>query len=89
MKYLEAIFKLWCILTVSFMIGYWIYKFNKNEDITLIEYRLVTELDGIPSHENPNIHYAKRECGIEKCTHVRGVINSTFGETTINQFCKY
>jgi len=46
----------------------------------------VTELDGIPSHENPNIHYAKRECGIEKCTHVRGVINSTFGETTINQF---
>ena len=47
MKYLEAIFKLWCILTVSFMIGYWIYKFNKNEDITLIEYRLVTELDGI------------------------------------------
>ena len=49
----------------------------------------VTELDGIPSHENPNIHYAKRECGIEKCTHVRGTINSTFGETSINQFRKY
>ena len=49
----------------------------------------VTKLDVIPSHENPNIHYAKRSCGIEKCTHVRGLINSTFGETTINQFCKF
>jgi hypothetical protein len=27
-----------CIVTTGFMVGYWIYKFHKNEDITAIEY---------------------------------------------------
>ena len=47
MKYLEITFKLSCILAVSLMIGYWIYKFNRNDDITLIEYKSVNELDDV------------------------------------------
>ena len=32
-------FKFLCILTACWMAGFWIYKYAKNEDITLIEYK--------------------------------------------------
>ena len=44
-KLLVNIFKVTCILVAIFMSGYWIYKFKKNEDITLIEYTLTEDLD--------------------------------------------
>ena len=44
MKSINAIFRVLCILATAFMIGYWLYKFQKNEDITLVEYKPVDEL---------------------------------------------
>ena len=38
MSLIKNLFKFSCILTTCFMVGYWIYKFHKNEDITVIEY---------------------------------------------------
>ena len=32
------LFKFFCIVTTGFMVGYWIFKYHKNEDITVIEY---------------------------------------------------
>ena len=35
---INNLFKCMCIVTTGFMVGYWIYKFIRNEDITVIEY---------------------------------------------------
>ena len=32
-------FKVLCIFTTSFMVGFWIHKYNMNEDISLVEYK--------------------------------------------------
>ena len=32
-------FKFLCFATAAFMVGYWIYKYEKNEDLTLIKYK--------------------------------------------------
>ena len=34
---LITVFKISCGITTFFMVGYWIYKFNENEDVSLIE----------------------------------------------------
>ena len=36
--FLERSFKVLCCSTAAFMVGYWIYRYDKNEDVTLIEY---------------------------------------------------
>ena len=38
-------FKFICFATAFSMAGYWIFKFSKNEDITLIEYKAIKDLD--------------------------------------------
>ena len=47
MKNVIKAFKLLCVLAASIMIGYWLYKFHKNDDITLIEYKSVLDLDDV------------------------------------------
>ena len=37
---LKICYKFVCAIVVTFMIGYWFYKFHKNEDISVIEYKL-------------------------------------------------
>ena len=32
-------FKFLCVAIAGFMVGYWFYKFHKNEDISVIEYK--------------------------------------------------
>ena len=32
-------FKLLCFCTTAFMVGFWIYKYQENEDVTVIEYK--------------------------------------------------
>lgn len=41
------VFKLICIISACCMIGYWIHKFIKNEDVSLIEYKLFEETESI------------------------------------------
>ena len=38
-RFAIIIFKLLCIATAGFMVGFWVYKFQKNEDISVIEYK--------------------------------------------------
>ena len=38
-KSLIDVFKLLCLVTACFMIGFWIFKYQKNEDVTLIDYK--------------------------------------------------
>ena len=38
------IFKCLCILATAFMVGYWLFKFEKNSDVTLIEYKSIDEM---------------------------------------------
>ena len=41
---LLTIFKLSCLVTTIFMIGYWVYKFGiKDEDVSLVDYKLVVK----------------------------------------------
>ena len=43
---LLTLFKLLCLGTTTFMIGYWIYKFQvKDEDVSLIDFKLVEETE--------------------------------------------
>ena len=44
----------------------------------------VEQLDKLPSSQNSNIKYSWTECGIKKCTHVRGMFNTSFGATCVN-----
>ena len=39
------VFKFLCFLTAGFMVGFWIYEYQKNEDITLIEVKTLKEAD--------------------------------------------
>ena len=47
MKYFLNCFKLLCIITASIMVGYWIYKYSSNEDISIIEYKSFKEFDSL------------------------------------------
>ena len=40
-----TVFRILCFATAGFMVGYWIYKFHKNEDVTLIEYKTFSETE--------------------------------------------
>ena len=40
---LASLFRILCLVTAGFMVGYWMYKFYKNEDVTLIEYKTFSE----------------------------------------------
>ena len=40
-------FKWTCVLTAFLMIGYWIHKYVKNDDITLIEYKEYKDTDSV------------------------------------------
>ena len=40
-------FKALCVVSASFMVGYWIYKYHSNEDITTIEYKKLRNGDDI------------------------------------------
>ena len=35
----QKLFKFLCIVTAGVMVGYWFYKFQKNEDVSLIDYK--------------------------------------------------
>ena len=47
MKSLTICFKVCCVLAASIMVGFWVCKFQKNEDITLIEYKSIMDLDDV------------------------------------------
>ena len=42
---LATTFRILCLVTAGFMVGYWMYKFHKNEDVTLIEYKTFSETE--------------------------------------------
>ena len=44
---LIKVFKFSCILSTIIMVGFWIYKYQLNEDSTTIEYKLVNEINDI------------------------------------------
>ena len=45
--FLRYTFKFICFTTAFSMAGYWIFKFSRNEDITLIEYKAIKDLGAI------------------------------------------
>ena len=47
MKIAIICFKVGCVLAASIMIGYWVYKFHKNDDITSIEYKSIIDLNDV------------------------------------------
>ena len=51
-SFLLGTFKILCVCTTIFMVGYWLYKFEKNEDLTSIEYQ---SLDKIKDMTYPEI----------------------------------
>ena len=42
---LTKLFRCLCFITAVFMVGYWLYIFNQNEDVTLIEYKTFNASD--------------------------------------------
>ena len=42
---LATLFRILCLVTAGFMVGYWMYKFHKNEDVTLIEYKTFSGIE--------------------------------------------
>ena len=72
MGHLVVAFKLSCIIAAGFMIGFWIYKYHKNDDITLIEYKPMTELDDFVLPElticlrNPVLNEKMKNSGFKK-----------------------
>ena len=52
LKFCFNIFKSLCVFATTFMVGYWIFKYKKNDDVTLIEYN---SLDDIPEFIYPEM----------------------------------
>ena len=86
MKSIIICFKVFCVLAASIMIGYWIYKFDKNEDITSIEYKIIMDLDDVVLPElslclrEPFLHEPLSEIGVTKSNYdkyLMGDRNST------------
>ena len=46
-KYFLNCFKLLCLITASTMVGYWIYKYSTNEDVSKIEYISFKDSDSL------------------------------------------
>ena len=46
-QYFNLVFKCICILIAVAMAGFWIHKFLKNEDVTLIQYETLNDIDSI------------------------------------------
>ena len=40
-------YKFLCIFATAFMVGYWLFKFGKNYDATLIEYKSLDDTDDL------------------------------------------
>ena len=40
-------FRLICIILTTSMIGFWIFKYNKNEDVSVIEYVSIDSMDEV------------------------------------------
>ena len=47
-QYFICCFKLICLITAISMASYWIHKFLRNDDITVIEYGVIKDSDSIP-----------------------------------------
>ena len=77
MRHLVVAFKLSCIIAAGFMIGFWIYKYHKNDDITLIEYKPMTELDDFVLPElticlrNPVLNERMKKSGLKKSDYLK------------------
>ena len=41
------VFKISCVLVVAFMIAYWLYKYQKDDDLTLIEFKQLNEIKNV------------------------------------------
>ena len=41
------IFKFLCVLATAFMVGYWMVKYERNDDLTLIEYKLLDDVSDL------------------------------------------
>ena len=49
----------------------------------------VESLDKLPNSQNPHINFSTTECGIKKCTYVRGMFNTSFGVACVNHLGRY
>ena len=50
MKFIDlyfAIFKFLCIVGTLVMVGYWLYKYSQNNDVTLIEFKSLEEISNL------------------------------------------
>ena len=45
MKSMSISFKFLCIFATTIMVGFWLYKFREDHDLTLIEYKALQGLD--------------------------------------------
>ena len=86
MKSLIICFKVCCVLAASIMIGYWVYKFHKNDDITSIEYKSIMDLDDVVLPElslclrEPFLPGPLEKIGVTKLDYdeyIMGIRNST------------
>ena len=86
MKNFTIGFKFFCVLAASIMIGYWVYKFHKNDDITLIEYKSIVDLDDVVLPElsiclrEPFLNEKLNKIGLTKDdyeNYLKGDLNST------------
>ena len=42
-----VIFKIVCVILTTSMIGFWTYKYHKNEDVSVIEYESIDSMDEV------------------------------------------
>ena len=42
-----TIFRLFCIIGAGIMVGYWIYKYHSNQDVTLLEYIPIENVENL------------------------------------------
>ena len=47
MKILRACFSIACFSSAIAMVGYWLYKFWRNDDLCLVDYKLFEDSDDI------------------------------------------
>ena len=45
MKSMSISFKFLCIFATTIMVGFWLYKFIEDHDVTLIEYKALEDID--------------------------------------------
>ena len=57
MKSMSISFKFLCIFATTIMVGFWLYKFIEDHDVTLIEYKALEDLDESISPETTLCFY--------------------------------